>query len=220
MDVPQYLRRKVFSKSQALKFAGLLPPLRTKSHPLEATTNDLREGYIRWGLQERPGKIDLGLDKLVSYSKAVSERDPTLFKVVKTTPHIVLETIEREDVSEYWGYEVERVSSLTELLKAFDDTTRIGFSRNAPLFHQLENDLKSTVAGTQAVLAVFGGPSHGILEFSESERESVKANIDFWINSIPDQGTETVRLEEALFVSLGVLNSLVGKMIAKPGFHE
>jgi len=220
MDVPQYLRRKVFSKSQALKFAGLLPPLRTKSHPLEATTNDLREGSIRWGLQERPGKIDLGLDKLVSYSKAVSERDPTLFKVVKTTPHIVLETIEREDVSEYWGYEVERVSNLAELLKESDGTTRIGFSRNAPLFHQLENDLKSTVAGTQAVLAVFGGPSHGILEFFESERESVKSNIDFWINSIPDQGTETVRLEEALFVSLGVLNSSVGRMIAKPGFHE
>ncbi|MHA2322731.1 MAG: putative RNA uridine N3 methyltransferase [Candidatus Thorarchaeota archaeon] len=52
-----------------------------------------------------------------------------------------------------------------------------------------------------------------------NEREDVKSHIDFWVNAIPDQGTETVRLEEALFVSLGLLNTSVGKMILKPGFH-
>lgn len=219
MDTPQYLRKRSFPKTQSLKFAGLLPPLRTRSHPLETTIGDLQEGTIRWGLQVRPGKIDLGLNKLVNYSKTVSERDPTLFRFTKTKPQIVLETIEREDVSEYWGFEVERVTNLAEFLEASDDSTRIGFSRNAPYYNQLENDLKSTIAGTQSVLAVFGGPGHGILEFFKEEREDVKSNIDFWVNTIPDQGTATVRLEEALFTSLGLLNSSVGKIITKPGFH-
>ncbi len=220
MDTPQYLRKQRFPKSQSLKFAGILPPLRTKSHPLETNINDLQEGIIRWGLQVRPGQIDLGLDKLVNYPKILSERDPVLFKVLKTKPQILLEIIEREDVSDYWGFEVERVTNLAKLLEESDDTTRIGFSRNAPLFHQLEKDLKSTIAGTQSVLAVFGGPSHGILEAFGNEREVVKSLIDFWVNAIPDQGTETVRLEEALFVSLGLLNSSVGAMIAKPGFYD
>ena len=219
MDTPQYLRKRSFPKTQALKFAGILPPLRTRSHPLEVATSDLQEGAIRWGLQVRPGKIDLGLGKLINYSKTVSERDPTLFRVIKTKPQIVLETIEREDVSDYWGFEVERVTNLADFLEESDDSTRIGFSRKAPSYHQLENDLKSTIAGTQSVLAVFGGPSHGILEFFEKERERVKSNIDFWVNTIPDQGTATVRLEEALFTSLGLLNSSVGTMITKPGFY-
>ncbi|OLS21190.1 MAG: hypothetical protein ThorAB25_27250 [Candidatus Thorarchaeota archaeon AB_25] len=220
MDTPQYLRKRSFPKTQSLKFAGLLPPLRTRSHPLETSIGDLQEGTIRWGLQVRPGKIDLGLNKLVNYSKTVSERDPTLFRFTKTKPQIVLETIEREDVSEYWGFEVERVTNLAEFLEESDDSTRIGFSRNAPYYNQLENDLKSTIASTQSVIAVFGGPGHGILEFFKEEREDVKSNIDFWVNTIPHQGTATVRLEEALFTSLGLLNSSVGKIITKPGFHE
>lgn len=220
MDTPQYLRRRSFPKTQSLKFAGLLPPLRTRSHPLETTIADLQEGTVRWGLQARTGRIDLGLSRLVNYSKTVSERDPTLFKVIKTKPLIALERIEREDVSDYWGFEVERVTHLAKLLEESDDSTRIGFSRKATSYHQLENDLKSTIAGTQSVLAVFGGPGHGILEFFKKEREDVKSHIDFWVNTIPDQGTETVRLEEALFTSLGLLNISVGTMIAKPGFHE
>lgn len=220
MDTPQYLRKRSFPKSQALKFAGLLPPLRTKSHPLESTLDDIQEGTVRWGLQVRPGKIDLGLEKLVNYPKAVSERDPTLFRLTKTKPQISLEIIDRDDVSDYWGFDIERVTNLAEFLEESEETTRIGFSRKAPLFHQLESDLKSTVASTQSVLAVFGGPGHGILEFFGKDRETVKSHIDFWVNTIPDQGTETVRLEEALFVSLGLLNASLGRLITKPGYHE
>jgi predicted SPOUT superfamily RNA methylase MTH1 len=84
----------------------------------------------------------------------------------------------------------------------------------------LEKDLKSTLSNTGSVLAVFGGPNRGILELCDSQREEVKRNIDFWTNTIDDQGSETVRLEEALIVSLGLLNNSVGKVIARPGFYE
>lgn len=220
MDTPQYLRKKLFPKSPSLKFAGILPPLRTRSHPLESKKSDMQEGVVRWGVQVRPGKVDLGLDRPVNYPKTISERDPTLFRVKKISPQISLEIIDREDVEEYWGFAVERVRELDALLEEEDDSTRIGFSRKAPLFEKLETDLKSTIAGTQSVLAVFGGPGHGILEVFKENRETIKSNIDFWVNTIPDQGTETVRLDEALLVSLGVLNSSLGHMIAKPGFHE
>lgn len=219
MDTPQYLRKVVFPKTQSLKYAGILPPLRIKSHPLEETRSDLEEGAMRWGVQVRPGKVELGLDRPINYQKTISERDPTLFRVKKTSPQIVLEIIEREDVEEYWGFTVER-AKLNTLLMESNDLTRIGFSRNAPLFHSLESDLRATIAGTQSVLAVFGGPSHGILEVFTEEREDIKKNIDFWINTIPDQGTETVRLDEAMFVSLGVLNSSMGRMFTKPGYHS
>ena len=220
MDTPQYLRKRIFPKSPSLKYAGILPPLRTRSHPLEGTKSKLQEGVVRWGVQIRSGKVDLGLDRPINYAKTISERDPTLFRVKKILPRIVIEIIDREDVEEYWGFSAERVRDLSGMLEEEEDATRIGFSRKAPPFHRLESDLKATVAGTQSVLAIFGGPGHGILEVFKEKREMVKSNIDFWVNTIPNQGTETVRLDEALLVSLGVLNSSFGQMVTKPGFHE
>jgi len=219
LDTPQYLRRRVFPKSASLQFAGTLPPLRTRSHPLQSSIRDLSEGDVRWGVQVRPNQLDLGFDKLIDYPDIVSERDPTLFRVVNTSPKIVLEQIQRSDVKEYWGYNVKRIGGLVDFLKESEGITRIGFSRKAPSFKQLQDDLISTITNTKSVLAIFGDPERGITELCANEKEDVKHHVDFWVNTIEGQGTETVRLEEALFVSLGLLNSSVGDKISKSGYN-
>jgi predicted SPOUT superfamily RNA methylase MTH1 len=220
MDTPQYLRRRIFPQSPSLKYAGLLPPLRTRSHPLQSAVSELTVGTVRWGIQVRSGKIDLGFDNLVDFSTTLSERDPTLFRVETAPPNLSLSVIARSQAPSYWGFDASRTGNLLELLKKSSIMTRIGFSRKAPSFRKLEKDLKSTVSNTGSVLAVFGGPDRGILELCDSQREDVKRHIDFWANTIDDQGSETVRLEEALIISLGLLNGLVGKMIARQGFYE
>ncbi|UCE09083.1 MAG: hypothetical protein JSW61_08830 [Candidatus Thorarchaeota archaeon] len=220
LDTPQYLRRRAFSRSSSLKYAGLLPPLRTQSHPLAARISDLAEGDIRWGIQLRPGKVDLGLDKPLNYEGRVSERNPTLFEVTSPPPNVKLNQIDRSDVPRYFGFEVTRESNLVKWLKDMAGTTRVGLSRNATEYEKLENDLKTTVEGTLSVLAVFGGPDHGVQEVIKSMGASPSECIDFWLNAIPGQGTETVRLDEALLVSLGLLNHSLGRFVAKPGFYE
>ena len=221
LDTPQYLRRRAFPKTPSLQFAGTLPPLRTLSHPLESSLTDIQEGAIRWGIQVRPNLIDLGLERLIDYHDTVSEREQTLFRIKSTNPQIELEPIRRSDVEVYWGFEVNRTSSLVDLLKQSKKFTRIGFSRNAPLFSNLERDLKATLSNTHSILTVFGGPAHGILDFyNESEKEDIKYGIDFWINTIPEQGTETVRLEEALIISLGLMNSSFGSLYTRPGYRR
>ena len=219
LDTPQYLRRRVFPKSPSLQFTGTLPPLRTRSHPLQSSLADLDVGSVRWGVQVRPNQIDIGFDKLITHNEPISERDPTLFRVVSNSPKIVLEVIERSDVQEYWGYESRRINRLVDLLKESTDMTRIGFSRNAPSFKNLQDGLSSTISNTKSVLAIFGGPERGVIELCANETEDVKHHIDFWINTIIDQGTETVRLEEALFISLGLLNSSFGENLTKPGYN-
>lgn len=220
MDTPQYLRRRVFPQSPSLRYAGLLPPLRTRSHPLSSKKSDLTVGTVRWGIQIRLGKVDLGLDELVDFPTTLSERDPTLFRVKSVSPHLSLSVITRSEVSIYWGFDVSPAGNLVTLLKESNMMTRIGFSRNAPPFTNLENDLKSTISNTGHVLAVFGGPTSGILELYDSQRDDVKHHVDFWVNTIENQGSETVRLEEALLVCLGLLNNIVGKTIAQPGYYE
>ena len=218
LDTPQYLRRRVFPKSPSLQYAGTLPPLRTRSHPLRSSFRNLKEGAIRWGVQVRPNQIDLGFEELIEFDEIVSERDPTLFRVIGTSPKVVLEIMERSEVHRYWGYESKRIGSLIDILKKSEEITRIGFSRNAPPYNRLEDDLSSTIEGTESVLAIFGGPEKGIIELCENEKEDIKHHIDFWVNTVPDQGTETVRLEEALFISLGLLNSSFGDKLTKAGY--
>jgi hypothetical protein len=218
MDTPQYLRRRVFSKSASLRYAGLLPPLRTRSHPLRSDDSAL-EGSVRWGVQTHPGKVDIGLERLVPFKSSVSKREPTLFKITRISPRIEMEIIDRSDLEIYWGFETHRSGRLSAILKEYGDFTRVGFSRRAPSFSMIEEDLTATVTNTGSILAVFGDPAMGILDIYADERNLIKSKIDFWVNSISNQGTETVRLEEALFVSLGLLNHSLGLTISKTGYY-
>jgi predicted SPOUT superfamily RNA methylase MTH1 len=214
MNTPQYLRKRVFPRSPSLRYAGTLPPLRTRSHPLKT---DIHDGAYRWGLQIRQGQIDIGLNEPASFSKPVSEHEPTLFRIVKTEPPVKIEMARREDVPMYWGFKVIRTDNL---LAALSETPHIsiGFSKNAPPYGRIKSDIEKTVTGDIPVVAIFGGPAHGILDLFEN-KDAVKEHIDFWANTIPDQGTETVRLEEAILISLGMINTSLGHNLSKPGYH-
>ncbi|NHI83185.1 MAG: hypothetical protein EAX81_02620 [Candidatus Thorarchaeota archaeon] len=220
MDTPQYLRKRIFPKSPMLKYAGILPPLRTQSHPLGEASKPITEEDIRWGVQVRAGKIDIGLDQLVDFSESVSEREPTQFRIVKTQPRIKLEIIGHTEIGKYWGWEIRKTPSISEELEKMSQKTRIAFSRNGVDYNRIESEIKSTVSGTRAVVALFGGPRRGISKLVSRELSSLKQHVDFWVNTIPDQGTETVRLEEALLISLGILNNSVGALLSEPGYYE
>jgi predicted SPOUT superfamily RNA methylase MTH1 len=220
MDTPQYLRRRIFPMTPSLKFTGLLPPLRTRSHPLDVGPSELLVGMIRWGVQVRLGKVDIGVGQLVDHSETLSERSPTLLRIIETKPRIRVETINRHEIERYWGFEVERITSLVGKLRESSHMTRIIFSRNAPPYDRLEKEIIATVSNTKSILGVFGGPLLGVRELLSDEKEAIKDNSDFWVNTILGQGTETVRLEEAVLASLALINKSAGDIVAPPGFHQ
>ena len=220
MDTPQYLRRRVFSKRPSLKFVGLLPPLRTRSHPLAVHESELKVGDVRWGIGLHDNKVDIGLEKPVKYRDPVDDRHLSVFRVIKTHPDLQLEVIDRSDTEEYFGFEVVSTKDLVSYLHDSPVTTKIALSRNAPPFHRLESDIKATVKGTMSVLALFGGPGHGISDILTEGGTELKQQIDFWVNTIHDQGTETVRLDEAIFTSLSLLNNSLGDLVTRGGYHQ
>ena len=57
------------------------------------------------------------------------------------------------------------------------------------------------------VLVAFGAPAHGLYEIVDDEGANLDDVTDFVVNMVPDQGTETVRTEEALLASLAVFNT-------------
>jgi predicted SPOUT superfamily RNA methylase MTH1 len=112
--------------------------------------------------------------------------------------------VDQKEIPVYWGYETETVESLEGFLAAFHEqggrvvlTSRRGAAITPEFLSQMEN------AGNKRNLAVvFGSPTRGVDAFLG------KQSMDRYemINTIPHQGTETVRLEEAVFATLALLN--------------
>ena len=65
------------------------------------------------------------------------------------------------------------------------------------------DELKSKVENSNHIAIVFGGPYSSISENLDSSKwETIK------LNTIPNQGTETVRTEEAVISTLAIFNIL------------
>ena len=61
------------------------------------------------------------------------------------------------------------------------------------------------------ILVAFGAPTQGLYEIVARENLKLDEVAHFTVNTIPNQGTETVRTEEALYASLVILNLIIGK---------
>jgi predicted SPOUT superfamily RNA methylase MTH1 len=67
-------------------------------------------------------------------------------------------------------------------------------------------DVAEELAIKAPIALVLGGPYAGLLEICLREGVRPEDMFDVIVNTIPDQGTETVRTEEALLASLSILN--------------
>lgn len=112
-----------------------------------------------------------------------------------------------DEITGYWGYSVARADSLTGALTPTPGlriaTSRYGEEIDADLLRKMGEE-----SGSKDVLVVFGAPHKGISEIMDEEMKggSLIAEFDYTLNTIPDQGTETVRLEEAIVSTLAILN--------------
>ena len=82
----------------------------------------------------------------------------------------------------------------------------ISTARIADRFVDVADKISKRVATAQRVLVAFGAPSRGLHEIVRDEGLRIEALSDFVVNTIPEQGTATVRTEEALFASLAIFN--------------
>ena len=69
LSTPQYLRRKMYPRSNLLKFAGLLHPLKTPNQTVPSNSSEIKIGDYREGLIIGiKGKkfIDVGIKELIN----------------------------------------------------------------------------------------------------------------------------------------------------------
>jgi predicted SPOUT superfamily RNA methylase MTH1 len=214
METPQYLRKRLFKIKPELKYAGILPPLRTPHHPLRKFIKDLKIGECREGavafVNESGALIDIGVEQyaLLSNEKLPMNRRVTV-KIVQLgkRPKVVL--IKTKEIREYWGYTVlSSKVSLGNIFKSKDFDLIIATSRKGTLYSEINEKLMKSWKKSQKILIAFGAPTHGLYQILAKEKIKLDEVADFVINTASNQGTETIRTEEALYTSLALFNTI------------
>ena len=211
MDTPQYLRKKLFTLKPELRYAGVLPPLRTPHHPLNRKINKLKVGEYREGvtLSKRMNGVfvDIGVEKPAFIPNTeLSTGKRVTVRITRIDKHVEAELASRDEILEYWGYTV-RAEKLPfgKMVGARGFDLTVATSKHGVPFAKVAERIVERWEGGK-ILVAFGAPTRGLYEIVEQEGLNLEEIVDFVVNTIPMQGTETIRTEEALIASLAALN--------------
>ncbi|MDE1861531.1 MAG: hypothetical protein KGI33_01330 [Thaumarchaeota archaeon] len=206
LETPQYLRRTMYRKMEELRFAGSLSPLKIPSHVQTTDPKKVKSGDIRDGLVvsvKGQKCVDVGFEQLIPYHGPEGEGRRVIVQFKEGFPKFSIKTVRRDEIKQYWGYEVKESSSLSNVLSSWESFV-LFTSRRGKIVHKAQKYFQE-IAGSN-VLVVFGSPKRGVHEIlGKSMTNIAKSQI---LNFFPDQATETVRLEEAILGTLSVLNVL------------
>jgi predicted SPOUT superfamily RNA methylase MTH1 len=214
METPQYLRRRLFRIVPELQYAGTLPPLRTPHHPTANKTSNLKQGEFREGVvisaSNEGALIDVGVEQpalLRGTKLKANTRITVRISAVNNRPEVTL--VDSKDIETYWGYKVTVSNApFGQFLMARQFDLVIATSRKGRQITEVMNGLADRFGTSRNILMAFGAPSQGLHEIAAREQMKLDDVADFVVNTIPNQATETVRTEEAIFTSLSIMNTL------------
>jgi predicted SPOUT superfamily RNA methylase MTH1 len=208
---PPYLRKEAFGRRDELEFVGVLPPLGVPSWTGSESddSGSKREGIVTQVGPEGRVRVNCGLQHPVSLRAPpdveVSEGERVTVRVSSRRP--VRARLLAESPPGFRVVEADLGAAV-----ARGDGPRIATSRHgAPLTVEWLGDLSERTAGGMTV--AFGSPGRGLPAILGVDPEMVggadpataPGGFDAWLNAIPDQGSDVVRTEEALFAVLACL---------------
>jgi hypothetical protein len=212
METPQYLRKKLFKLKPELRYAGILPPLRTPHHPLNRRIKKLKIGEYREGVTASKTKggmlVDIGVEQpaLIPNRRLPVGRRVTV-KIIKVDKRVEGELANHGEIPEYWGYKVTvEKHPFGKMVKNRGFDLTIATSKYGVPFADVAEKIAEKWRKANNILVAFGAPTQGLYETVRYEGFNLEDIADFVVNTIPMQGTETVRTEEAFIASLAILN--------------
>ncbi|XP_040566302.1 putative methyltransferase C9orf114 [Lepeophtheirus salmonis] len=218
LECPQYLRKHFFPLHKDLQYSGVLNP---SDMPHHFRSNEFDCIYREGIILDRPVKEGAGSLAFIGFKEdcIVDKKVPPgirvtvqlegkrsingLWKGKAVSPHIP-----RTKSGLYWGYNVRVVNSLFSVFQncpykeGYD--VRIGTSERGTSVDNYNLPKKF-----KHLLIVIGGLKG--LEFAfESESDKAEATevedlFDCYLNTCPNQGSRTIRTEEALLITLSAL---------------
>lgn len=213
METPQYLRKYLFEVKPELRYAGILPPLRTLHHPVTKKLRDLKVGEFREGVIVSRVKegvlVDIGVERpflVKNKDIKLNKRVTVRIAALSQKPEAMI--VNRREVQTYWGFQVTAADlPLGQVVKQRGFDLVIATSRLGTPFANIKDAILTRWKSAHQVLVAFGAPARGLYDIARLENIVLDQIANFVVNMIPSQGTETTRTEEAVYASLAVLNA-------------
>ena len=232
LETPPHLRVVLFPLHENLRTAGKLPSLDLPHHLRPDEWCPYREGVTLPGANEEGTFVEAGLRIPVTVEEQIPEKSRVTLKFLpgaekaawdRKEEVIMAEAVApdepREEGGYYWGYNVRKAGSLSEVFTecGFDGgyDLSIGTSERGNNVESLYEDGEQKVGKFKHLLIVFGGVA-GLEVAVKNDAELQKLGVveakdvfDRWINVCPGQGSRTIRTEEAVWIGLMGLRRLV-----------
>jgi len=165
--------------------------------------------------------VDIGMPETVTISETILPRTRLTLKMPEDEggqPEPVHPAAPRTDAGYFWGYSVRKASSVSSVLTEgpYEDgyDVSIGTSeRGQPLSYAFPEHKE---ANFKHLLIAFGGP-RGLEYAAMNDPElsgmgisgaRTKELFDHWVNVLPNQGTRSIRTDEAMLIALTGLRML------------
>ncbi len=212
LETPQYLRKHLFKIRPELRYSGVLPPLRTPHHPLRNREKDITIGEFREGVtisQQKNGVlVDIGVERpAFVVGENISENTRVTVLIVEKGKQLKARLAKPEDIQKYWGYKVTASNKLLgRMLKERRFDLVIATSRFGELLMRVADKICQKWKESKTICIAFGAPTKGLHDIVRQENLNLYDLADFIVNVVPNQATETIRTEEALYATLAVLN--------------
>lgn len=200
---PPYLRKELFEVRDELGYVGVIPPLRIPPHTVGSEGNAFepyREGVVTKVGSDGRVWVNCGMQHPVALrvpNKGIREGERVTLRISSREP-LKAEVVPESEVPHYNGYNVEE-ASLLDWLADFDGST-VMTSRQG-------EKARSEHLDKDDLALVFGSPERDVREILRDHYDA-STDFDAVVNTIPNQGTETVRTEEAVLATLAVRNTL------------
>jgi len=213
IETPQYLRRRLFKLSPTFRFTGILPPLQIPSHIVPSSLAEVKVGDFRDGVVVAHNGsyvgVDAGLQETVKCQGGYRVGERVTLQFIELRKELRGEIVETSKISIYWGYRVTRSKlHLASTIERERFELKVGTSRYGTPVEEVWSEISKSLNSVESVLVAFGSPKRGIPEILSQEGRNPNGLFHFFVNTISRQQVATVRTEEALFITLGILNAM------------
>jgi predicted SPOUT superfamily RNA methylase MTH1 len=172
----------------------------------ESKVGDIREGIVTASRADVL-IVDVGLRSTIQCKGREKVGSIQTVRLTSVEGRLAGELVDSAEIGKYWGFRVkiEDVSvGRLAMSDRFDLT--VGTSRYGKPIESMWSRLAESVKTPRSILIVFGSPKRGLGEILKQEGKNPEEAFDYFINTVPNQNVSTVRIEEAILISLGILN--------------
>lgn len=200
---PPYLRRRLIPRTRSLRYVGVLPPIRLNVFNVgrKPVQGEIRIGYV---FRDEDGSLRALIGDSSTYLVQGACRTGLLpLRIIDIERRIV----EVYDKEVYRGPSIQFANSLRETVASIRG--RVDYLIATDRDGEIVSDAPVRILRGRRVGILFGSPKYGLFEISSQEGFDLRRYVDYNWNTIPNQEVVTVRTEEALIVTLGVINAFL-----------